>query len=90
VPDDAPTFRHKASVDFWFFYRQLPLDIQAVADKNYSLLKNNPRHPSLQFKKVGKVWSIRAGLNHRALSIQVPEGFLWFWIGEHDEYERKI
>ncbi len=90
MPEDAPTFKHKATVYFWFHYRQLPTDIQSVANKNYSLLKNNPRHPSLQFKKVGKVWSIRVGLKHRALSIQIPEGFLWFWIGEHDEYDRKI
>jgi len=90
VPEDAPIFKHKATADFWFHYRLQPPEIQALADKNYSLLKNSPRHPSLQFKKVGKVWSIRIGLNHRALSIQIPEGFLWFWIGEHDDYDRKI
>ena len=30
---------------------------RALADKNYALLKDNPRHPSLQFKKVGRFWS---------------------------------
>jgi len=53
-------------------------------------LKENPRHPSLQFKKIGKVWSIRIGLHHRALAVALPDGFLWFWIGTHTEYDQKL
>jgi hypothetical protein len=64
------------------------LEIQAVADKNYLLLKKNPRHPSLQFKKIGEIWSVRVGLQHRALAVQVPEGYLWYWIGIHSEYDK--
>jgi hypothetical protein len=90
MPDGQPTSNHKAASDFWFHYRQLPQEIQNLADKNFSLLRENPRHPSLQFKKVGKAWSIRVGLQHRFLAVQVPEGFLWFWIGIHDEYDQKI
>jgi hypothetical protein len=33
---------------------------------------------------------VRVGLHHRALAAQIPEGFLWFWIGLHDEYDLKI
>jgi len=54
------------------------------------ITQKNPRHPSLQFKKIGKFWSVRVGLRHRALAVQIPEGFLWFWIGLHDEYDLKI
>ena len=39
---------------FWHYYQQLPKDVQALADKNYELLKADPAHPSLHFKKVGK------------------------------------
>jgi hypothetical protein len=35
---------------------------RAPADKNYALLKENPQHPSLQFKKIGRFWSVRVGL----------------------------
>ena len=38
---------------FWEHYRRLPADIQGLADKNYELLKADPNHPSLHFKKIG-------------------------------------
>ena len=81
---------HFASPSFWYYYRQLDENISDLADKNYELLKENLRHPSLHFKKVGKYWSARVGLNHRALAVEVEAGFLWFWIGGHDTYEQII
>lgn len=82
--------RHFASPSFWDLYDELPPDIQEVADKNFELLKINPKHPSLHFKKVGKYWSVRAGKKYRAIGMEVDEGFLWFWIGIHSEYEKMI
>jgi hypothetical protein len=82
--------RHFASPSFWESYDELPPDVQEVADKNFELLKINPRHPSLHFKKVGKYWSVRAGKNYRALGMEVEEGLLWFWIGIHSEYGKII
>ena len=90
MPDAPRKFSHRATGKFWVHYRQLPPEIQRLADRTYLLLKENPRHPSLQFKKIGKTWSVRVGLHHRALAVQIPEGFLWFWIGLHDEYDLKI
>jgi hypothetical protein len=37
----------------WRHYGELPLEVQKLADKNYRLLKSDPSHPSLHFKKVG-------------------------------------
>lgn len=88
MPAGSPISRHKTNADFWSYYQKLPLEIQGLASKNYELLKENQRHPSLQFKKVGKLWSVRVGLDHRALAIPVPEGFLWIWIGRHDDYDK--
>jgi len=82
--------RHFASPEYWACYRSLPLPIQELADKSYTLLKNNPRHPSLHFKKVGRFWSVRIGLYYRALAVEVPEGVLWFWIGSHAEYDKLL
>jgi hypothetical protein len=90
VPGAPLKFSHQATARFWIHQRQLPQEIQILAGKAYRLLKQNPRHPSLQFKKIGKVWSVRVGLHHRALATQIPGGFLWFWIGQHDEYDLKI
>ena len=73
--------------EFWAFYEKLPKDIQGLADKNFALLKENPEHPSLYLKTVGRYWSIRIGEKNRALGVEIgDEGLLWCWIGSHDEY----
>jgi hypothetical protein len=44
---------HLASPEFWECYHALPDAIRDLADKNFALLRENPQHPSLHFKKVG-------------------------------------
>ena len=82
--------RHFASPGFWDCYKNLPVSIKELADKNFKLLKADPCHPSLTLKKVGKYWSVRIGLRYRALGIEIEDGLLWFWIGTHAEYDRLI
>jgi hypothetical protein len=81
---------HRASARFWSSYEALPAEARDLADKQFKLLKSNPRHPSLQFKKVGKVWSARVSLSIRALAAEDGADYVWFWIGEHREYERPV
>jgi len=57
---------------------QLPPDVRDLADKNFSLLKNDPRHPSVRLKKVGNIWSARIGLRYWALAKERKEGLVWF------------
>lgn len=82
--------RHRASQQFWSAYERLPADVRALADKNFALLKADPRHPSLHFKRIGRVWSARIGDHYRALGTEVDDGILWFWIGTHAEYDRIV
>jgi hypothetical protein len=82
--------RHFASPAFWHAYDQLPAPVRALADKNYALLKENPRHPSLQLKQIGRYWSVRVGLRYRALAVDVDGGLLWFWIGSHADYDKLV
>jgi hypothetical protein len=79
--------RHFASPAFWEAYRKLPVRARALADKNYALLKQNPNHPSLRLKKVGRFWSVRVGAHYRALAVESEEDLLWFWIGSHADYD---
>jgi hypothetical protein len=58
--------KHVASRAFWEAYNRLPEQVRVLADKNYALVKTNPQHPSLQFKKIGRFWSTRVGLRYRA------------------------
>jgi hypothetical protein len=83
---------HRANGDFWNDYRALPANIRALADKQFALLKNNPQHPSLQFKKLGDrngqvIWSARVTLKYRALAVKLSAEYVWFWIGEHNVYD---
>lgn len=81
---------HEATSSFWICYDKLPVEIRKLADKNFQILKTNPSHPSLHFKKVGKVWSARVGSDYRALATKIDDGFLWFWIGTHTEYDKLL
>lgn len=82
--------KHYVSPKFWALYEALPANVRELADKNYQILKSDPRHPSLHFKKVGELWSVRVGAHYRALATDVGGGMYWVWIGTHAEYEKII
>lgn len=85
--------RSHLTEDFISYFRDLPPRIQRLARKNYKLWKQNPSHPGLQFKLVGKrkpVYSVRVGVGWRALGLKIDDGIIWFWIGSHGEYERLV
>jgi hypothetical protein len=82
--------KHFASSKFWALYQALPEDVRELADKNYQLLKSNPRHPSLHFKRIGELWSVRVGDHYRALGIDEAGGINWIWIGTHAEYDKLV
>jgi hypothetical protein len=81
---------HRATRRFWKCFDRLPTQVQKIARKNFELLKQDPTHPSLHFKKVGKFWSVRVGANHRALAIEDGADWIWVWIGTHDEYDQMV
>ena len=82
--------RHRASRKFWDFYEALPKDVRRLADRNFEILKRDPRHPSLHFKKAGRFWSARIGIHFRAVAVQEGEDLVWFRIGHHSEYDRLL
>lgn len=85
---------HQTFTRFWKRYNELPKSVQELAKKNYELLKVNPSHPSLHFKKAGRrhqFWSVRVGEQYRAVAIEPEQGVIgWFYIGHHSEYDRLI
>jgi len=82
--------KHFASPQFWHHYRQLPLEVRKLADKNFKLLKADPKHPSLHFKKIDRLWSVRVGAHYRALALDRSAGVVWFWIGSHADYDKLL
>jgi hypothetical protein len=81
---------HWANPRFWEAYDDLPANARKLADRAFALLKENPQHPSLNLKRVGRYWSVRVGLHYRALAVEIEDGLLWFWIGHHAEYDALI
>ena len=74
-------------------YRNLPPDVRERARKAYRLFLQNPSHPGLSFKKVddaNDVYSVRVGLGYRALGKLDDGEIVWFWIGSHQEYDKRL
>ena len=71
----------------------LPKDIQQRTKDCYKLFAQNPKHPSLRFKKVHTtepVYSARINIDYRALCIVDGKEVVWFWIGSHAEYDKLL
>ncbi len=81
---------HRTTPEFWRHFDRLPEPVQRTARRNFDLLKADTAYPSLHFEKVGRFWSARVGLAHRALAVEDGGDFIWVWIGGHDDYDRII
>ena len=83
--------RHFKDPKFKPFYDALPPSVRDLADKSFALLKQDPKHPSLHFKRIkDDLWSVRVGRSYRALASEGKDGFQWFWIGSHADYDRLV
>ena len=72
-------------------YAALPPHIRRQARRAWLLFRENPHHPSLQFKKIEgtrDVYSARVGLGYRAVGSLVGSVIVWSWIGSHGEYDQ--
>ena len=81
------------TADFRKLFDALPPDVQQNARKNYKLWRENPAHPSLDFKKAHtrrEAYSIRVGMGWRALGLVEGDCILWFWIGSHNAYSKLL
>jgi hypothetical protein len=58
--------------------------------QNFELLKADPHHPLLHFKKIGQLWSVRAGTHYRDLGLNSDDIVVWFWIGSHADYDKLV
>ena len=80
----------RAVRSFWKGYEQLPKRIQMIAVRQYRLWLQDPHHPSLRFKKVGKHWSARVTDDYRAVGIMDGDTVVWYFIGTHAEYDQLL
>lgn len=74
-------------------FEKLPPHVQVQARKAYRLFRNDPSHPSLEFKQVHPsrpLYSARVSLGYRALCVRDGEDLVWFWVGKHSDYEKLL
>jgi hypothetical protein len=85
-------FRSRRTKRFKALFDALPVEAQRQARADYQLFKKNPRHPSLQFKSIGRrdpsIYSARAGAHYRAIGFLEGDTVTWFWIGTHEDYNK--
>lgn len=67
-----------ASSSFWACFHELTDEIQRISIKQYRLWLRDPKHPSVQFKRVQGYWSARITDNYRALGILEGDTVIWF------------
>lgn len=85
--------KSRANQRFWSLFRDLPGDIQERARETYRTFNENPRHPSLHFKKVDPekpIYSVRVTRDYRAMGVMNGDTITWFWIGNHADYDRLL
>ncbi len=85
--------KSRTTRQFWTLYRELPQQMRRLADKAYALWLQDPAHPGLQFKQVDpaeSIYSVRIGRNYRALGVLTGDTIVWYWIGKHERYDKKL
>lgn len=79
---------------YWKNFDDLPAEVRKLAEENYRLWKENPRHPGLRFKKIHAtlpVFSFRVGMRHRTVGVETDDGRIaWFWVGSMESFEKLI
>ncbi|MEA3358602.1 MAG: hypothetical protein U9R17_04240 [Thermodesulfobacteriota bacterium] len=78
---------------YWKSYKELPANLQQKADAKFELWKENPFHPSLNFKCVNSeenIWSVRINMDYRALAVREGNSVIWYWVGDHNKYEQLL
>ncbi len=83
----------RATSQFWELYRALLPGVRAAAQKAYEKFSENPAHPSLRLERLrsdGRAWSVRITRGYRAVALRSGEEWVWFWIGDHQEFDRRF
>jgi len=68
-------------------YNRLPQTLQQRVDKALGLLLDNPRHPSLQIKKMKGSedrWEGRVSLHYRLIFTVEADAYVLLRVGTHD------
>lgn len=82
------------TVPFRRDFKKLPKEVKQRAEKSLKILISNPRHPSLNIKKVKgriikdyfNIFEARITKNYRFLFLVEEDTYVLLRCGEHDEF----
>jgi len=81
----------RRSKSFKDCYDRLSRKEQRLVTKAYLLWRDNRNAKSLYFKPIGRgLWSARASDDLRAVCLKKDGVYLWIFVGDHGEYERRF
>lgn len=80
--------KSKLTASFVKQFRALDPEVQQHARKAYKAWRKNER--ARRFKQVRGDVSVRIDRNYRVLGSIANDTISWYWIGKHDEYDRKL
>jgi mRNA-degrading endonuclease YafQ of YafQ-DinJ toxin-antitoxin module len=72
-------------------YQRLPQEIQKAVDKQLELLMANPRHPSLNLKKMQDprgIWECRVTYSYRSTFQLENDTYILRKVGTHDTLKK--
>ncbi len=79
--------------EFRRLFALLPRQVQHQARQAYRMFRQDSAHPGLHFKRVHldpPVYSARVDIGYRAVGVVDADSVVWFWIGSHADYDRRL
>jgi hypothetical protein len=83
----------RGTTDFWRLYHALSPEIRKATQGAFQKFLGSPAHPSLQLERLrsdDRAWSVRITRKYRAVARRYDDEWLWFWIGSHEEFDRRF
>jgi hypothetical protein len=72
-------------------FARLPAPIQKQATADYEVFKRNLSYPGRCFKRIDPekpIYSVRIGMDYRAVRVMEKDMIRWYWIGSHEDYNK--
>ena len=85
--------KSRTTAQFRKSFAELPEQVREQTREAYRQFREDPRHPSLRFKKVHSdlpIYSARISKSYRAIGQLDEDTIIWFWVGSHSQYERLL
>jgi hypothetical protein len=82
-----------ANDSFWKLYHALSDDLRQEAKVAFRLFRDNPAHPGLSLERLrwgSDLWSVRITRGYRAVGQKQGDTMIWYWIGSHNEFDKKF